>query len=206
MRSLFVLTLLVSVECAHTQTTWQGLAFGMNHQQVRETLAARGFSLHGAADAPISVAEPDVEVKTNTPTLSLSLKAPFATAPVFFKPQLTFDDKGGLKAVRLLLDQDKTLQTTPALQPMGIVLFIAGTSIYEQLTGKYGSPVAKRGPCDNISPADLVGSAQDCSVKWKDSAQPGQTIELFWSWSGLVGRPQKLVFFILYSSPASSDL
>jgi hypothetical protein len=201
MRILIGVVLFCSL--SYAQTTWQGLSFGMKHQQVRDTLSARGFSLHGSDEATRFTAEPDLEVKTNSATLSSNLKPAIATASMFFKPELSFDAQGGLQSVRLDLDQAKTLQTTPALQPLAMITYIAGASVYEQLTGKYGPPTAKRGPCDDIGLASLVGTVQECSAKWKDA---GQTIELFWSWSGLMGHPEKLSFFISYSSVVTASL
>jgi hypothetical protein len=196
MRPLIGAVLFLAMSYAQGQTTWQGLSFGMKHEQVRDALSAKGFSLHGSDEATTSTAEPDLEVKTNSATLSSNLKPPVANASMFFKPELSFDAQGGLQSVKLDLDQAKVFQSTPALQPMALLPYIAGTSVYEQLTGKYGPPTAKRGPCDNISLASLVGSAQECSAKWNGA---GQTIELFWNWTGLIGRPEKLSFFVSYS-------
>ncbi|MGA2334655.1 MAG: hypothetical protein ABSG08_04710 [Terriglobales bacterium] len=203
MKLLIGVVLFFGVSYAQAQTTWQGLSFGMKHQQVRDTLSAKGFSLHGSDEATTATVEPDLEVKTNSATLSANLKPVVATASMFFKPELSFDVQGGLQTVKLDLDQAKVLQSTPALQPLAILPYIAGTTVFEQLTGKYGPPDATRGPCDNISLASLVGTVQECSAKWKDA---GQTIELFWSWSGLIGRPEKLSFFISYSSGATTGL
>jgi hypothetical protein len=200
---LIGVVLFLSMNYAQAQTTWQGLSFGMKHQQVRDALSAKGFSLHGSDESTTSTAEPDLEVKTNSATISANLKQSVATASMFFKPELGFDAQGRLQTVKLNLDQAKVLQSTPSLQPLAVLPYIAGTSVYEQLTRKYGSPTATRGPCDNISLASLVGSVQECSAKWNDA---GQTIELFWSWSGLIGRPEKLSFFISYSSGATAGL
>jgi hypothetical protein len=185
------------------QTTWLGLSFGTNRQQVREALSARGFSLHDADNGKTSTVEPDFGIKTSSPTLAANLKPSVATAPMFFTPELSFDAQGKLQAIKLNLDQAEVLGVTPAIQPLALLPYIAGTSVYEQLIGKYGPPAAERGPRGNISLASLVGSVQECSAKWNDA---GQTVELFWSWSGLINRPPRLSLFVLYSAANASGL
>jgi hypothetical protein len=203
MRPLIAIVLVLGASLVQAQTTWQGLSFGAKRQQVRGALSARGFSLRDADDAKTSTAEPDFEVKTNSPTLAANLKPSVAAAPMFFIPELTFDAQGRLQAIKLNLDQAKVLGATPAIQPLALLPYIAGTSVYEQLIGKYGPPATQRGPCGNISLASLVGSVQECSAKWNDA---GQIIELFWSWSGQINRPSRLLFFISYSAPDASGL
>jgi hypothetical protein len=200
---LFIASVLLLVANLQAQTTWQGLSFGTKRQQVRDTLSAKGFSLRDADDAKTSTAEPDFEVKTNSPTLVANLKPSVATAPMFFTPELTFDAHGKLQAIKLNLDQAKVLGATPAIQLLALLPYIAGTSVYEQLTAKYGPPATRRGPCDDIEIASLVGTAQECSAKWNGD---GQTIDLFWSWSGLIGRPERFSLFVLYSNIAGSGL
>ncbi len=203
MKLLIGLVLFFSMACSQAQTTWQGLSFGMKRQQVRETLSTKGFSLQGGDEAITPIAEPDLEVKTKSATISANLKPPLADASMFFKAELSFDAQDRLQSVKLNLDQPKVIQATPAIRPLAMLPYIAGTSVYEQLTRKYGAPTASRGPCDNISLASLVGTVQECSARWIDG---GQAIELFWSWSGLIGRPEKLSFFISYSSGAATGL
>ena len=158
MRLLFVVVLCFGSVYAEAQATWQGLSFGMNRQQVRDALSARGFSLRGSDDSATSTAEPDFELKTTSATLSANLKPAVATAPMFFTPELSFDAQGRLHAIKLSLDQAKVLQSTPglSLQTLPVLTYIAGTSVYEQLTAKYGGPVTTRGPCGNINLAVLV--------------------------------------------------
>jgi hypothetical protein len=182
------------------QTTWQGLQFGMNRQQARDVLSANGFSLREGRDSGSNIVDPDFELKTNSPILSSNYNPDVASASMFFKPELVFGTQGGLQTVKLDLDQARVAQSAPAFRSnAGTVLLtvVAGTSVYEQLTGEYGQPVGARGPCNNTSASRLVGSIQECSAKWKDS---GQTIELFWSYNWPL---QKLSFFITYSGTAS---
>lgn len=193
---LFIGVLLVTA--SYGQTTWQGLQFGMNRQQARDILSAKSFSLRDGRDTGSNIVDPDFELETNSAILSSNFKAGVATASMFFKPELVFGTQGGLQTVKLDLDQARAFQSAPAFQSNAALLTaIAGTSVYEQLTGKYGQPVGKRGPCDSISVATLIGSIQECSARWKDS---GQTIELFWSYNWPL---RKLSFFITYSGTAS---
>jgi hypothetical protein len=148
----FLICILVVISSyAQTQTSWQGLRFGMNRQQVRETLSAKSFSLLDGRDATTSTVMPEFELKTNSAILSSNLKPGFASAPMFFKPEVAFDHQGNLQTIKLDLDQSKVAESTPALRSnVELITYIAGTSAYEQLTGKYGPPAVKRGPCDNI--------------------------------------------------------
>ena len=188
----------IVISAIYAQTSWQGLQFGMNRQQVRDALLAKNFSVRDL-DATTYSVEPDFEVKTNSPFLAANFKAEIASASMFFKPAAIFDARNGLQTIKLELDQAKVFQSAPAFQSnVPALTAIAGTSIYEQLTGKYGPPVSKRGPCDNIPVASLIGSIQECSAKWKDS---GQTIDLFWSYNWPL---RKLSFFVTYSAVAAT--
>jgi hypothetical protein len=193
--------LLISVlflSSSYAQITWQGLQFGMNRQQVKDSLSAKSFSTRDSRDATIVTVDPDFELKTNSAILSSNFKTEVASASMFFKPDVAFGAQSGLQTIKLELDQAKIFQSAPAFQSsLPLLTTIAGTSAYEQLTGKYGPPVSKRGPCDDIPLASLIGSIQECSAKWKDN---GQTIELFWSYNWHL---RNLSFSITYSATAS---
>lgn len=201
MKLLGAFLCLLMATLVQAQTTWQGLSFGASRQQVRDQLSPKGFSLQATDNANTYVAEPDFEVKTTSPTLAANLKPPPATAPMFFTPELSFDAQGKLQAIKLSVDQAKVLAATPALKPLALLPYVAGTSVWEQLVGKYGSPSTRRGPCGNPDVASLIGTIQECNAKWNGE---GQTIDLFWSWSGLIGRPEKFALFVLYSSSEGS--
>jgi hypothetical protein len=186
------------VTASYGQTPWQGLQFGMNRQEVRDILSVKSFSLRDGRDSGSNIVDPDFELKTNSAILSSNFKPEVASASMFFKPELAFGTQGSLQTVKLDLDQARVFQSAPAFRSdPALLTAIAGTSVYEQLTGKYGQRVGMRGPCDNISVVTLIGSIQECSVKWKDS---GQTIELFWSYNWPL---RKLSFFITYSGTVS---
>jgi hypothetical protein len=176
------------------QTTWQGLQFGTDRQQVRDELAKSNFSVQQGADARIVIVTPDFELRTSSSTLSEALKPEIASASVFFTPVLGFGAKDKLSIVRLSLDQSKTFQSTPALNSnLPNLTFLAGTSSYEQLISKYGPPAATRGPCGSIPIAELVGFVTECSARWNGA---GQTIELFWNYNWTLSS---LTFTITYS-------
>jgi hypothetical protein len=181
------------------QTTWQGLQFGMDRQQVRDGLAKSNFSMQMGTDARVVTVTPDFELRTNSSTLSENLKPEIATAPVFFTPVLGFGAQDKLSIVKLSLDQSKTFQSTPGLNSnLPILTFLAGTSTYEQLISKYGPSSVTRGPCGNIPIAELVGSVTECTARWNGT---GQTIELFWNYNWTL---HSLNFTITYSELSSA--
>lgn len=184
---------------AFAQATWQGLEFGMDRQKATEVLSAKGFSILQGGDLRTTILTPDFELKTNSAFLSSNLRDEVATAPMFLKPELTFDEHGKLEIVNLSLDQEHTFQTTPALREMvPLLAFIAGTSVYEQLTSKYGSPADSRGRCANIGLAGLVGSTTECTARWNVNHQ---SIELHWDYRDQI---HKLSFSLAYSNVQSA--
>lgn len=192
-----LLCLGVSCSCV-AQTTWQGLQFGMDRQQVRDSLGKSGFSAQPGPDATVAIVTPDFELPTNSSYLSQNLKPEIASASVYFTPALGFGPQDKLLVVKLVLDQSKTFQVTPALgSNLPTLTFLAGTSAYEQVVGKYGPLASTRGPCASIPIAELVGSVTDCSARWNSS---GQTIELFWDYNWM---RRSLTFTITYSGLSS---
>jgi len=195
---LILVCLIVNSACA-AQATWQGLQFGMNIQQASDLLSSKQFSVRQGATPKSYIVSPDFELKTESAYLSSNLKDDIATAPMYFGPQLSFDDQGKLESVTLSLDQAKVFQTTPAFNGnLPMLTMVAGTSLYEQLTSKYGSPIDVRGPCANIPVASLVGSVTECSAKWSWNSQ---SIELFWSHNWPL---RKLALFVKYFAVGSS--
>lgn len=82
----------------------------MDRQQVRDSL-----SVQPGPDATVAVVTPDFELPTNSSYLSQNLKPEIASASVYFTPALGFGPQDKLLVVKLVLDQSKTFQVTPAL-------------------------------------------------------------------------------------------
>jgi hypothetical protein len=190
----------VGMSCsAVAQTTWQGLEFGADRQKISETLASKQFLLQPRKDSGTADVIPDFELQTKSAVLLSTYKAPVAEAPTFFRPELGFDTHGQLETVKLYIDPEKSFQVSPALRgSLPVLTFVAGTSLYEQLTSKYGAAATKHGPCENIPLSELVGSITQCSARWNSN---NQSIELFWEYNW---RPEKLIFLVTYSKVSSS--
>jgi hypothetical protein len=131
-RSIKTLSLLLCFALSSTafaQATWQGLEFGMDSKKAAEVLSAKGFSILQSSDLRTAILTPDFELKTNSSFLSANLRDEVATAPMFLKPELTFDEHGKLETVNLSLDQENTFQTTPALKGMRAFFSIFSTMV-----------------------------------------------------------------------------
>jgi hypothetical protein len=194
-----VLLYCLTVGCVcSAQTSWQGLRFGMASQEARELLLAKQLKMQPAPALRTFTVLPDFELKTDSAHLSANLRDEIATATMYFGPQLSFDGQDKLQTITLTLDQTKVFQTTPAFNNnLPILTMVAGTSLYEQLTAKYGRPAAARGPCADVPSAGLVGSITECDAKWNAG---GQSIELFWNYNW---PTRNLLLFVRYSSANS---
>jgi hypothetical protein len=185
--------LLIGAVSAPAQSTWQGLQFGQSRAEAAQVLAAKKAVLNAGSSPQTATVTPDLAVQTSSPMLSANLRAEVANAPMYFTPVLSFDDGDKLKAITLTLDETKTFQATTELKgTKPLLTFIAGTSLYEQLSSKYGAPNTANGPCSDISLASLVGATTECNARWGSN---GQTIELHWDYRSIL---DSLNFTVIY--------
>ena len=199
LKRLVAIVYLGTALSAAAQSTWQGLQFGQDRAEAAQVMAAKQYNLN-PGDAPrTATITPDFIIETSSSTLSANLRAQIAKAPMYFIPVLSFDASEKLNAVTLKLDEAKSFQATPALGGQKALLtFIAGTSLFEQLTNKYGKSISATGPCAEIDLASLVGATTECNARWSSN---NQIVELHWDYRG---RVQTLNLVVLYKPVPSS--
>jgi len=177
---------------AFTQTlTWQGLRFGMSHQETKRTLHAKGFEME-PSDTPEKISvRPDFELSKSVFKFAFS-----------FTPEVYFE-KDKLVGVNLSLDQPKTMAVWQLTPPKDTIVLVSAAAhvVYEQLLAKYGKPLEIKGDgCENSEPADLLHQYRLCDARWKSGSQ---LIKFFWTFEH---DTDTLTFLIMYRDAVSSEL
>lgn len=157
MRILIALVMtLLAAPIGLSQSTWNGLRFGMSVKQAQDVMAAKGISMVTG------------DAQTLKSTEDFDLKFPGTVYPFPVIVALRFDS-AGLSAVDLRLDVQKYRERKPDIQSDSEAVWLFSSVSYDVLVEKYGKPMKQEDDCSPLpsSPSWATG----CSADWRADGQ-----------------------------------
>jgi hypothetical protein len=133
------------------QTTWKGLHFGEQRQDVRTDLHAQGLDVELSQENSLQ----------STADYELALPGLLHTLPM--RANFHFDDHDQLADINLVLDVAGMRRYWAVLGPDEALMNFAEEKLLEALSGRYGAPLYRSPDCEKAAAA--------CMVYWRGQDQ-----------------------------------